>query len=1039
MSATLLERPRAVAPRGDEPHPLRPAQRRWWIAERIRPADPLHVAGIALRLGGELDVAALERAFAALAARHPALRSAVAMRGGVPAWVPAGAPVLEVDDLTALAAAVREDEARRLAMDALARPFDLAGGAPLRARLLRIAPGDHVLAVALHRAAGASLRALFRALDARYQGAEPATRRTPSPEGDGEDARAWWAGRLRGAPVLELPTDRPRPRTPALRAATHRAVIEAGAADLPTLVAAAAVVLARTADQREIVLGVADGEGDALPVRIDLGGAPSFRALAMRTARELEAARAHRGVTVGRIAQALKLRRDAAVPLLFQAAIEIDDGEAPRLSGLACAPFAEPEMHLPLDLRIRVRREAGGVLALSWDYPAALFDAATVARMAGHFGVLLAAAAVHPACAVARLPLLTDAERAQLHAWSRGAAGPGDDRPIHLRIAGQARRTPDAPAVLFGGETATFAELDARANRLARHLRRRGVTRGALVGVCMERGIDLVAAILAVHRAGAAYLPLDPAYPADRVAYMLEDSGARLAITQGDLAGRFAAEVELVRVDADRAAIAAEPADAPPGGAGADDLAYLLYTSGSTGRPKGVCIEQRSLASTLAGTGAGLGIGPGDVAHALASFAFDIWLFEALLPLAFGAAVRIVAYPRVLETDRLAAELAEATVLHAVPALMRAIADEVRRSGRPLAGMRRVFVGGEAVPPDLLAQMRAAFPAAEISVLYGPTEGTIICARHAVTGAEGERRMLGRPLPGARLELRDAAGEPVPCGVAGELYIAGAGVARGYHGRPALTAERFLPDPSSPEPGARTYRTGDRARRLADGSLEFLGRADHQVKIRGFRVEPGEVEAVLAEHPAVGQAAVLVADGAAGEKLLRAFVVPSAEARSAAGLRGFLRERLPEHMVPAAIARVSALPLSPTGKIDRRALAAMAPDGGESISRAPEGAVERVVAAAFAEAAGKGMGMDDDFFAAGGGSLELVRLVARLEEVFRAALPPGAVFAAPNPASVAALVVAHQAKPGMAEKIATVFEKIRGMSTSDVRGALTHR
>ncbi len=674
-----------------------------------------------------------------------------------------------------------------------------------------------------------------------------------------------------------------------------------------------------------------------------------------------------------------------------------------------------------------------------WDYAADLFDAATVERMAGCYRTLLEAASADPDRPVSDLPLLTEAERGRLLAeWSRASASRGETRPLHERIAEQSRRTPGAPALRFRDETLSYAELEARTDRLARRLRGRGVGRETVVGVHLDRGIDQVVSVLAVHRAGGAHLPLDPAYPRERLAYVLEDSGARLLLTRERLRGRLPEPgVEVVVLDGD---------DAPPG-AGTDphapspgDLAYVIYTSGSTGRPKGVQVEQRSLAHTLARGLADVGIGPGDEVHALASFAFDIWLYETLLPLAAGAAVRLVPHEEVLEVDRLAAGLGEATVVHAVPALMRQLVDELRRSGRaPLPRMRRVLVGGEAVPPELLAELRAVFPLAEVAVAYGPTEGTIVCARHPATGGEGERRMIGRPLPGAALYVLDAAGHPVPAGVPGELHVGGEGVARGYHRRPELTAERFVPDPFSGEPGARLYRTGDRARWGADGALEFLGRTDHQVKIRGYRVEPGEVEAVLAGHPGVRQAVVLALDDAAGERRLRACVVPEGEAPAVAELRAWLRERLPEHMVPAEYLALPALPLSPTGKTDRRALATLDARraDAERPFAPPRGAVEEAVAAIWAEVLGvERVGVHDDFFELGGHSILLVRTAARVQESFRTELPIRPFFEAPTVAALSALLVEREARPGQAEKIAIVFNRIRAMSGEEVAHAL---
>jgi amino acid adenylation domain-containing protein len=408
-------------------------------------------------------------------------------------------------------------------------------------------------------------------------------------------------------------------------------------------------------------------------------------------------------------------------------------------------------------------------------------------------------------------------------------------------------------------------------------------------------------------------------------------------------------------------------------------LAYVIYTSGSTGRPKGVLVQHGSLANLLAATREAFGVGAGDVMPALASFAFDIWLFEALLPLTSGAAVRLVERERVLDPAALAEEISDATLLHAVPALMRQVAQAEREAPR-LGRLRRAFVGGDLVPADLLAQMRAALPSAETSVLYGPTEGTILASTHPVPehGAL-EGHPIGRPFGNVRLYVCDALGAPQPVGVPGELRIGGAGVARGYLGRPELTAERFVPDPFGGEPGARLYRTGDRVRRRADGSLEFGGRVDGQVKVRGFRIEPGEIEAALRRHPGVADCVVVAREDAPGDRRLVAYVVGAADVDA---LRERLREELPEYMVPAAFVALEALPVTPNGKLDRRALPAPEQTSRDVSAALPRNALEEKVAEVWRSVLGVAeIGVHDNFFDLGGNSLLLSRVFGRLREV----------------------------------------------------------
>jgi amino acid adenylation domain-containing protein len=577
-------------------------------------------------------------------------------------------------------------------------------------------------------------------------------------------------------------------------------------------------------------------------------------------------------------------------------------------------------------------------------------------------------------------------------------------------VAEQAARTPDAAAVALGDRSLTYAQLEARAGRLAARLRAQGVAPGMRVGICLERSPEWVVAVLAVMKSGAAYVPLDPAHPEARLAQLLRDAGARLLVTETSLRGRFPAEdVEVVLLDG-----GAEDADtlshSRTFALSHSQLAYVVYTSGSTGTPKGVMVEHRGLAATLLAAREAFGFAPGAAFGVLASPAFDIWAFEALLPLTLGGTARIVPREHVRDVARLAGEVERMDVLHAVPALMAELVRAAREGRADFSRVRRVFVGGEAVPPELLEEMRDAFPAARLHVLYGPTEGTIICASHAVPGEGGAaRRMLGAPLPGAALHVCDAAGGALPAAFPGELCIGGSGVARGYLDRPELTAERFVPDPFSGVPGARLYRSGDRARWLESGELEFLGRTDAQLKIRGFRIEPDEVEAALAAHPGVRQAVVVAREHPAGGLRLAAHAVPrpGAAPLSGAELRDWLRDRLPDYMVPAAVLVAESLPLTPTGKVDRRALPApdLHAEEGEAPAGLPATPTEEVVAAVWAEVLRvPRVGPGDDFFELGGHSLLATQVVARLRGAFGAEIPVRAVFESPTPAGLAAAV-----------------------------------
>ncbi|HST63408.1 MAG TPA: amino acid adenylation domain-containing protein, partial [Longimicrobium sp.] len=600
---------------------------------------------------------------------------------------------------------------------------------------------------------------------------------------------------------------------------------------------------------------------------------------------------------------------------------------------------------------------------------------------------------------------------------------------VHEQFAAQVERTPGAAALVFEDETVTYAELNARANRLAHHLRSLGVGPDARVGICVERGPDMVVGVLGVLKAGGAYVPLDPAYPAERLAYTLADSAPSAVLVQTHLRDRVgSAGVPMLELDAAAPAWASLPETDPErGGLEPAHLAYVIYTSGSTGRPKGVRVPHGSLGATLAAAGDAFGFGAGDRVPSLASFAFDIWLFETLLPLLVGGTVRLIPRERVPDVPRLVEDLAWCTAMHAVPALMRRIVEEVRATPEGVLGtLRHVFVGGEAVAPDLLEEMRSAFPAAEIHVLYGPTEATILCTAHRLGGEAAARHMVGRALGNATLYVVEPGGTVVPAGVPGELWVGGAGVARDYLGRPGLTAERFVPDPFSARPGARLYRTGDRVRWVEEGAeadaestdprtdalthsrthaLEFLGRTDHQVKVRGFRIEPGEIEARLAEHPGVRAPVVLAREDAPGDQRLVAYYLAD-EPAAVDALKSHLAERLPEYMVPAAYVWMETYPLTPNGKLDRNAFPPPTDDAYAAREyEAPAGETEQGVAAIWAEVLGaERMGRRDHFFDRGGHSLLATRVVSRIRELFGVELPLSALFEGPTVAELAGRV-----------------------------------
>ncbi len=1063
LQELLRKRPAAAAapqeirplPRDGGSLPASFAQRRLWFVQQMEPRSWAYNMAYPLRLAGGLDARALRRALTAVVARHEALRTTLEERGGEPVQVihPPAPVRLPTIELRGIAAGAREREARRLVEAEARRPFDLARGPLLRTALLRTGDDEAVVLLAMHHAVtdGWSMEVLVREVSALYaaeQRGEPA-QLPPLPVQYADYAAwqrawlsgetlaehvGWWRAQLEGAPtLLEMPTDRPRPAVPGDAAAYHgfslgRAISAAlqalarreGATPFMTLLAAWQLLLARYAGQDDVLVGTPiagrnrrETEGligffvNTLVLRAEVRGEASFADLLRQVRERTLGAYQHQELPFEKLVEELGVERSLAHTPLFQVTFALQNNEQGELSlgGAEVQALERGGSAAKFDLMLSLG-EAGDEIGGGLEYRSELWEAATIERMAGHYLAVLEAVAAAPEARLSELQLLGAAERRQvLEEWNRTDAEYPAEPCVHRLFEAQAERAPDAAAVLSGAVRLTYAELNRRADGLAHRLRGLGVGPETRVGLCLERGAEMVACVLAVLKAGGAYVPLDPAHPRDRLAWMLADSGARVLLTQSGLAGGFDGfDGEVVRVDETAPAPAADLA--PSHAATAENLAYVLYTSGSTGRPKGVLVQHGSLANLLAATREAFGVGPGDVMPALASYAFDIWLFETLLPLTSGAAVRLVERERILDPDALVEEVSDATLLHAVPALMRRIAQAERERPR-LGRLRRAFVGGDRVPADLLAEMRAALPSARISVLYGPTEGTILASTHAVPeSGVVEGHPIGRPLGNVRLYVCDAPGNPQPVGVPGELRIGGAGVARGYLGQPGRTAEGFVPDAFSGRPGARLYRAGDRVRRLASGELEFLGRMDQQVKVRGFRIEPGEIEARLREHPGVREAAVLAREDAPGQTRLVAYVVGEADAEA---LRAYLGRSLPEHMVPGAFVALERLPLTPNGKLDRGALPAPEHEAAAEYV-APRTATEEVLAGIWAEVLGvERVGVTASFFALGGHSLLATRVVSRARQALGVELPLRALFEAPTVAALAERVEALRA------------------------------
>ncbi|WP_438487967.1 amino acid adenylation domain-containing protein [Streptomyces sp. S186] len=1047
----------------DAAAPLSFTQLRLWFLEQISPGNPAYNLPLGLHLTGDLDVPALEWALDGLLRRHEVLRSVVREEpgGGAVQRVQPHRPLrLRTDDLRGVAAARRDAVLERIRQADAREPFDLRTGPLLRARLLRLADRRHFLLLTLHHIAadgwaGGVLLSELDALYAAFRAGRPDPLPAPALQFGAYAARQrreltgarlkglldHWRTRLAGAPMEPmLPTDRPRPATqdfrgdelhftlPA-RTAERLRSLAADCAASPFAVALAAfhTVLLRWSGREDQLVGVPvagrtrpELQGlvgylaNTVVLRTDLAGDPSFRGLVERVRDGANEAYAHQDLPFEKLVEELQPDRDAGSHPVFQVLCTWQSGAMTRaeLAGLEVEPVAVHTGTAKFDLQlgfVQRGREITGRL----EFAGALFDRATAERFLQQLLNVLDGAADDPGQPLSRLPLLAPDETARLLRWA--GTGPALAGPsVPEQIARQAAATPGAVAVVGTDARLTFAELDRRADALAARLRAAGIGPEAAVGVCLPRTAELVAALVAVQRAGAGYVPLDPAFPDERLGYLLADTGAAGVLTTRELAGRFAAHgaVPVWCVDE-------PPVPAPAAGSGAvagggpaapDNLAYVIHTSGSTGAPKGVQVSHRNMADVLGHTREMFAFGPDDVLCAVGTVCFDIAVPEIFLPLVSGARLVMADEAGVRDGARLRRLVRDegVTVLMATPATWRMLiaagwdASDDR--------LRLIVSAGEALSPELDAQLRERV--GDVRNLYGPTETTVWAVGHR-TGPEAGPVPIGSPVGSARTYVVDRRGALVPPGVPGELLIGGAGVTRGYRGRPALTADRYVPDPYGP-PGARLYRTGDQVRRRADGTLEYLGRLDNQVKIRGHRIEPGEVEAALRAHPAVGEAVVLPREGAAGTEL-HAYLVPSADgagrsdaapaALTAEELRRALAERLPAYMCPAGFTVLDALPVNANGKVDRRALAAA---GGRKLSagapyQAPGTDTAKAVAAVWREVLGaERVGLHDNFFDLGGHSLLALQVQAGLRAEFGRELPIVELFQYPTVAALSA-------------------------------------
>jgi natural product biosynthesis luciferase-like monooxygenase protein/amino acid adenylation domain-containing protein/non-ribosomal peptide synthase protein (TIGR01720 family) len=1046
----------------DRPLPLSFAQQRLWYLDRLEPGNVAYNNAVTLALEGALDVASLERALNEVVRRHEVLRTTFAMSD-------AGAeqrisPSLDVPIVLSVSEGASEDEVARWAREEARRPFDLEAGPLIRAALLRVSGTGHVLLLVLHHivsdgwSAGVMMHELARLYAASLEGRPSPLPPLPVQYADysawqqewmrGPELKAeqdWWRDVLADVPVLRLPTDRPRPPVQTypgarLSLSIPRKLSDAlatvgrreGATPFMVLMAAWQALLHAYSGQEDFAVGTpVAGRSrpetepligcfiNSIALRADLSGDPTFMELLGRVRRSALGAFAHQEVPFEKLVEALHMARDLSHTPIFQTMLVLHNTPAPELA-LAGVHLRGRMVHtgatkLDLTLELVESREGleGGI-----EYNTDLFDADTLSRLSGHLLRLLEEVAAAPERRLSQLPLLSDAERQRLLVeWNPPPAPePLVMDTVPMRFAARAARTPDAVAVEDGLRRLTYRELEVLSARLARHLVGLGVKRDTVVALALGQPAELVAGMIGAMRAGAAAVVLDVDHPAERLSGILEDTAALAVVT---------AEAWRARVPPRQGTAVVSLESLPDVGTGAlpvpesHHAACIVYTSGSTGKPRGVVLEHRQLVAATQARREVYGA-PG-VVLSLAPFTFDASLAGLLWALFEGGTLR---YPDVEEREdprKLAELVAKAGVTHliSVPALYGQVLAAAPVGG--LSGLRAVSVGGEACPLELARAHHEALPSVPLFNEYGPTEATIWSTVHRVRPDEQGIVPIGRAVPGARVYLLDSRRRLVPQGAPGEVYVGGAGVARGYLGQPALTAERFVADPLDGRPGARMYRTGDLARWRADGTLEFLGRADAQVKVRGFRIEPGEVEAALLAHPAVREAAVVAREDGKGPKRIVAYVVPATsgpEALAAAELKAWLLSRLPPYMVPAAFVTLGALPRTRHGKVDARALPAPerhAVEARGAPAVPPRTEVEEKLVALWGEVLGvERVGIHDDFFELGGDSILALQIITRA----RAAgieLSPKQLFQNPTVARLATVAgtrLAVQAEQG---------------------------
>jgi len=1083
--------------RQPESAPLSFAQQRLWFIHQLAPDLCAYNFLLAARLKGELNVAALERSFKEIIRRHETLRTTFSFAEREPRQViaPEQKLSLAVVDLRGEAEERRAATAERLLREQVEQPFDLARGPLLRVKLLRLGEAEYVVVLVLHHiiSDGWSMGLLMGEVGRLYEGfvagREAALEELPIQYGDyAEWQRDWlsgavleeqlgyWRKQLAGMTALQLPTDRPRPPTQSFRGASYTFTLSAdlsaalralskreGVTLFMTLMAALQTLFYRYTGQADMTVSSgtsnrahADTEAligcfiNILLFRSDLSGNPCFSELLGRLRKVAMDAYEHQDLPFELLVEALHPERDLSYNPLAQVMFVLHNApsEAIQLKDLVIEPFGAERNAAQLDLNLQIWERADGLTGLL-EYDTDLFERPTIVRMMDHFRILLKGIVLHPSQRLSELPLLSKAEQDQLLVQLNNTQSFFPEHLcLHQLFEAQVESAPQAIAAVAENDTLTYQELNRRANQLAYLLRWLGVRPGAPAAICVERSLEMVIGLVGILKAGAAIVPLDPSYPKDRLAFMLKDAQVPVLLTQSRLTPRLPEyEGHLIDLESDARPAAENFENNGNSGVTPGDLAYVIYTSGSTGQPKAVMLNHRGRVNNFFDFNQRFGIDAGDRLIALSSLSFDMTAYDVFGTLASGGTI---VFPQAAK-ERDPAHWADlmrrhnVTIWHSAPALLEMLVEHIE--GRPDAvpcSLRLALLGGDWIPLSLPERLKKQVAGVSVIGLGGATEASMDSIIYPIERNDPAWRSIpyGRPMANQTSYILDSHLQPVPVGVPGELHLGGIGVAWWYHNRPALSAEKFIPNPFSAELGARLYKTGDLARHMPDGNIELLGRIDNQVKLRGLRIELGEIVSALRQHPGIKDAVALIREDHPENKYLTAYFVAQNEPPPASSeLRSLLKKTLPDYMVPSFFISLPALPLTPNGKVDRRSLPAPDTTKRESAFVPPRTPVEEVVAAVWATVLPqKQVGIHDGFFDLGGHSLMATQVISRLQSSFSIELPLRHIFESPTVSGLAQTIEAiGSANRVDVSGIARILIKLDRMSDSEVEGMLREK